>query len=116
MPPWALTIRSLIGRSGSPKYPMPKVVVHTIVNAMTNAAAPANTGWQRAASHSTSENSNANGTTVANDTCGRKMTSEVVNDIAANSAADSQISFSYVNSTTASAIPIISSSILTTVH
>src|SRR5213596_1972710 len=101
MPPWALTIRSLIGRSGSPKYPMPKVVVHTIVNAMTNAAAAANTGWQRAASHSTSGNSNANGITVANDTCVFFLKREAAYDIAANVAAPSKISFGDGGSRTA---------------
>ena len=40
-----------------------------------NAAAAANTGWQRAASHSNSGNSKAIGTTVAHATRGRKTTS-----------------------------------------
>ena len=92
---------------------MPKVVVHTIVKATTNAAAPANTGWQRAASHSTSGNSNANGTTDANDTRGRKMTSVLVNDIAANAAAPSKISFGGGGLRTASAIPISSGATVT---
>src|SRR5438445_8512494 len=92
---------------------MPKVVVHAIDNAMTNAAAAANTGWQRAASHSTSGNSNANGTTVANDTCVFFFKQKAAYDIAANAAAPSKISFGDGGSRTASAIPISSGATVT---
>src|ERR1700722_19547679 len=66
-------MRSAIGKSASPKMPMPNVVVQTIVSATIKAAAAANTGLQRAASHSNSGNSAAMGTTVAQGSRGRKM-------------------------------------------
>ena len=47
-----------------------------------NAAAAANTGWQRAASHSNRGNNRAIGTTLANDPRGRKITSALVTVIA----------------------------------
>src|SRR5215813_14129177 len=44
---------------------MPNVVVHTIERLTTNAAAEANTGRQRAASHNSGTNNNATGPTAA---------------------------------------------------
>src|SRR6266852_8784438 len=101
-------MRSSIGSSGSPKYPMPRVVVHTIVSATTNAAAAANTGRQRAASQSNRGNSRAIGTTVANDACGRKITSVIVSVIATSATATSRISFGDGGSRAAAAAPISS--------
>jgi len=97
-------MRSPIGRSGSPKYPMPKVVVHTIVSATINAAAAANAGRPRAASH----NSRAIGTTAANDTQGRKITKVLVTVIAASATTPSRISFGGGGSRATVAAPISS--------
>src|SRR4051812_34621806 len=87
---------------------MPKVVVHTIVKATTNAAAAANAGRQRAASHSSRGNTKARGTTVANDTSGRKIASVLVTVIAASATAPSKVSFCGGGSRTTAAMPISS--------
>ena len=113
MPAWAATMRSPIGRLGSPKYPMPKVVVHTIVTAMMNAAAAANIGWQRAASHNNSGNSKAIGTTVVHDPRGKKTPSALINVIAMSTEAPSMASFGDGGLRTAAPIPISSGATVT---
>src|SRR4029079_9087128 len=92
---------------------MPKVVVHTTVKATTNAAAAANAGRQRAASHSSRGNTNASGTIVANETRGRKIASVLVTVIAASATAPSKVSFGGGGSLTAAARPISSGATVT---
>ena len=55
---------------GSPKRPMPKVVVETSATATMNAAAAANTGRQRAATHKSTGKSTATGTNVTHEPAG----------------------------------------------
>src|SRR4051812_26913672 len=105
---WAPATRSPIGRLGSPKYPMPNVVVHTIVTAMMNAAAAANIGWQRAASHSNSGNSTAIGTTVAHDSRGKNTPSALIAVITTSNEAPSTASFGDGGLRVAAPIPISS--------
>src|SRR5262249_54841696 len=61
---------------------MPKVVVQTMMRLTMNAAAEANTGRQRAASHSIGGNNKAIGTTVAKTDDGRNMASALIRDSA----------------------------------
>src|SRR4030081_496167 len=92
---------------------MPKVVVHTIVSATMNAAAAANTGRQRAASHSNSGNSRAIGTKVAHDSRGRKILIALVAVIATSAMAPSMASLCGGGSRTAAATPINSGATVT---
>src|SRR6476620_12788129 len=62
---------------------MPKVVVQTIERLTMKAAAAANTGPQRAASHSSGANNTATGPTVANSSECRKMPSPLTRASAA---------------------------------
>ena len=64
MATWAACTRSRIAVLGSPKRPMPNVVVETSATATMNAAAAANTGRQRAATHKSTGKSTAIGTNV----------------------------------------------------
>src|SRR3954469_24521820 len=92
---------------------MPKVVVHTIVSAMTKAAAAANTGRQRADSHSNSGNTKAIGNTVSQDCCGKKIIIALINDIAASATAPSRASLGGGGSRAAAASPISSGATVT---
>ena len=89
---WAPSIRLLMGRPGSPKYPISKVVADTIASATTNAAAAANTGWQRAEIHSNTGN-RVIGSTVAHDALGSKIEIALITVIAASAPAPSVNSF-----------------------
>src|SRR3984957_14296547 len=62
---------------------MPKIAAQTIVSDAMNAPAAAKTGWQRAASHSSTGNSSAPGTTVCHGCSGNETMIPV---IAANTA------------------------------
>src|SRR5215469_4066025 len=57
---------------------MPKVVVQTIVSATIKEAAAAKTGRQRAETHRSTGNRRAIGTTVAQGSLGRKITSPLI--------------------------------------
>src|SRR3954454_7266712 len=92
---------------------MPKVVVHTIVSAMTKAAAAANTGWQRADSHSNSGNTKAIGSTVSQDWCGKKMRIALINAMAASAAIPSRASLGDGGSRAAAATPTINGATVT---
>ena len=75
MPACDPRMRSAGAMPGSPNRPIPKVVVHTMVRATMNAAAAANTGRHRAASHSSTGNSSATEITGAQVASGRATTS-----------------------------------------
>src|SRR4051812_37545173 len=92
---------------------MPNVVVHTIVTAMMNAAAAANIGWQRAASHSNSGNSRAIGTAVVHDPRGKKTPSALITVIATSPKAPSTASFGDGGLRMAAPIPISSGATVT---
>lgn len=72
--------------------PMLNVVVQTTVSATIKAAAAANTGRQRAASHNSSGNSAAIGTTVAQGSLGTKMITPQSTISIASAAVPSMIS------------------------
>src|SRR5262249_23239214 len=65
---------------------MPKVIVQTVVSERMNAAAAANTGRQRAVSHSRIGSSRAAGRTVCHGSGGSKTTMMVVTAANATSA------------------------------
>src|SRR5689334_19135655 len=79
---------------------------------MMNVAAEAKTGWQRAASHSTKENSIATGTTVFQGAGGRKTISTVIPVSATSAATPSISSLRGGGLRTAAATPIISGAIM----
>src|SRR5262249_51885699 len=83
---------SAIGKRGSPKMPMPKVVVQTIVRATMKAAAAANNGRHRAASHNSKGKSAATGTTVTQDCRGKKITTPLNTARVASATSPSTIS------------------------
>src|SRR5262245_34951697 len=65
---------------------MPKVIVQTIISETMNAAAAANTGWQRAVSHSRIGSSRAAGRTVCQGSGGSKTTMTAITAANATSA------------------------------
>src|SRR5262249_15610430 len=69
-----------------PKWPMPKIVVHTIALDAMNAAAPANTGRERAASHNKIGSSQAMGSMVSQVSCPRERMAAVMTASAASAA------------------------------
>src|SRR5258706_563158 len=71
---------------------MPKVVVQTIVTETMNAAAAANTGRQRAASHSKIGNSRATGTMVCHGSGGSETMMTVITTNASSATTPSRIS------------------------
>src|SRR5215471_10163736 len=87
---------------------MPKVIVQTIVSETMNAAAAANTGRQRAASHSRIGNSRATGTTVSHGSGGSETMMIVITANAISATTPSMISLRGGGSRKASATPITS--------
>src|SRR5215467_12921769 len=65
---------------------MPNVTVQTIASEAMNAAAAANTGWQRAASHRIGNN-RATGATISHGFCGSETMMKVITAANATSAA-----------------------------
>src|SRR5713226_7438882 len=88
---------------------MPKVIVQTVVSETMNAAAAANTGWQRAVSHSRIGSSRAAGRTVCHGSGGSKTMMTVITTANATSATTpSKISLRGGGSRRALARPIAS--------
>src|ERR1051326_2335049 len=84
--------RSIAERLGSPKCPMPKIVVPTtVIDTMTRPAAPTQ-GGQRAASHKNIGNSNAVGIEVFHGASGKKTTNAVIAPSTASAAVPSRYS------------------------
>src|SRR5215467_14337457 len=108
MPAWAPSTRSVIGTLGSPKWPLPKMVVQTIVMETRNAPAAEKDGSQRAASHNNIGNSQVIGNTVSQSSRGSQMINVVVIASAASASAPSIISLSGGGRRTMAANPITS--------
>src|SRR5262249_45380502 len=88
---------------------MPKVIVQTAVSETMNAAAAANTGWQRAVSHSRTGSSNAAGRTVCHGSGGNKTMMTIITAAnAASATTPSRISLRGGGSRRALARPITS--------
>src|SRR6267143_3889525 len=92
---------------------MPKVIVQTIGSETMNAAAAANTGRQRAASHSRIGNSRATGTIVCHGFGGIETMMTVIAANATSATTPAMISLRGVGSRTAWARPLTSGATVT---
>src|SRR5215468_3334671 len=108
MPAWAPSTRSVIGRLGSPKWPLPKMVVQTIVMETKNAPAAEKDGSQRAASHNRIGNSQVIGNTVSQSSRGSEMINAVVTASATSASTPSITSLNGGRRRTTEASPITS--------
>src|SRR5205807_7958515 len=93
MPRRADSTRSVIGNTGSPKWPMPIVVVQTMARVTMTTAAAANIGRQRAAIHNRTGNSSAIGTTVVEGAGGNVIAITLMTMSDASASRPSMVSF-----------------------
>ena len=109
----AASMRSARGTLASPKCPRLKVVDQTTASVTTKAAAAANSGRQRTATHNRRGNTRATGKAVAHGPCGREMTNTLSTARVTSPTVPSISSRRGGSSRTASANPISSGATVT---